>query len=72
MSCRCGCGGDTKAGDFVPGHDQKLRARLEKEVGGILAMEDLVTTAKRYAIGDLPEAELGREVRRVFKTRDER
>ncbi len=70
-SCRCGCGGATTAGDFVPGHDQKLRARLEKEVGGVLAMEELVTVAKRYSTGDLLEAEFGREVRRILKTRDE-
>jgi hypothetical protein len=32
-------------GRFAPGHDQKLRANLEKRVGGLLALERLVQVA---------------------------
>lgn len=35
--CECGCGADV-SGELLPGHDQKLRAALEHQVGGILAM----------------------------------
>jgi hypothetical protein len=66
-SCRCGCGRDATAGDFIPGHDQRLRARLEQEIGGLLVLEQLVDAATRYASADLAELELGREVRRLLK-----
>jgi hypothetical protein len=33
-----GCGDKTRGGVVLPGHDQKLRAALEKAVGGLLAM----------------------------------
>jgi len=26
-TCKCGCGGDPVAGDFLPGHDAKFHAR---------------------------------------------
>ena len=65
-SCRCGCGQDAVVGDFLTGHDQKLRVRLEKDVGGLLVLEELVTAAKSYAVGDLSGAEFEREVRRLL------
>jgi hypothetical protein len=39
--CECGCGSSTK-GEFAPGHDQKLRAALERASGGLLALRKLV------------------------------
>jgi hypothetical protein len=54
------------SGDFIAGHDQKLRARLEQEVGGLFVLEKLVSTAKRYAVGDLSGQEFEREVRRLL------
>jgi hypothetical protein len=30
--CECGCGQVTKGGGFLPGHDQRLRAGLEREM----------------------------------------
>lgn len=46
--CACGCGEISKSGVFAPGHDQKLRSRLEKRMeaagyeNGLLALADLV------------------------------
>lgn len=31
--CGCGCGGMTKGGAFLPGHDAKLKSRLKKAAG---------------------------------------
>ncbi|SMY06540.1 hypothetical protein [Flavimaricola marinus] len=42
MQCECGCGDDTKGGDFLPGHDQRLRAEIERRVGGLLKLRRLV------------------------------
>ena len=42
--CQCGYGSDAVS-DFVPGHDQKLRAELERMVGGILALRSIVDAA---------------------------
>ena len=37
MECACGCGGITAGGNFLPGHDQRLRAELERRVGGLIS-----------------------------------
>ena len=44
--CECGCGEQTKGGDFLPGHDQKLRVEIEKVAGGLLKLKELVEEAK--------------------------
>lgn len=28
--CGCGCGGMTRGGEFLPGHDMRLKSRLKK------------------------------------------
>ncbi len=40
--CGCGCKGMTKGGDYLPGHDQKLRAAIEEKAGGIQNLKKLV------------------------------
>ncbi len=40
--CGCGCGGITKSGDYLPGHDQKLRSAIEREVGGLAELRSIV------------------------------
>ncbi|MGH0002803.1 hypothetical protein ACQU0X_22235 [Pseudovibrio ascidiaceicola] len=42
--CACGCEALTKGGEFLPGHDQKLRAALEHTAGGLLELKKLVET----------------------------
>ena len=48
MMCECGCGGQTRGGAFLPGHDQRLRAGLEAKVGGIMNLRDLVDISESY------------------------
>lgn len=43
--CGCGCGAETRGGDFLPGHDQRLRAMLEEKVGGLLNLKEIVERA---------------------------
>jgi hypothetical protein len=41
--CKCGCGKETNSkSGFVSGHDQTLRTDLERRVGGIDALRELV------------------------------
>jgi len=41
--CACGCGHTTRgSGDFLPGHDQKLRTAIERHVGGVLVLRSIV------------------------------
>ena len=63
----CGeCEEQTQGGAFVPGHDQKLRTRLEQRVGGLLAMRDLVNAMDTYVQGQTSLEDLGKAVRRAF------
>lgn len=46
LSCGCGCGGLTKGGKFIPGHDTKVyRAILQHIDGDILTLKALVEGA---------------------------
>lgn len=40
--CACGCGGMAKTGEYMPGHDQKLRSAIEREVGGLANLRSIV------------------------------
>ena len=40
--CNCDCGGMTKGGWYLPGHDQKLRAAIEEKTGGLLELKALI------------------------------
>lgn len=51
QECMCGCGELTKGGKFCPGHDQKLRQKMEAAVGGL---ESLLVIVERH---------LGRSIR---------
>lgn len=53
-TCECGCGELTKGGNFLPGHDQRLRISLEKRAGGLLALRDLVDSVE-ISTRDRPE-----------------
>lgn len=33
-TCECGCGGTTKGGKFLPGHDMKLKGALKRAAAG--------------------------------------
>jgi hypothetical protein len=63
--CICGCGGETQ-GRFCPGHDQRLRARLEEMVGGILNLETIIEVACDYANGRTSLESLGQRVKSII------
>ena len=64
--CACGCGELTEGGTFRPGHDQKLRAALERRVGGLLALRQLVAAAEAHAQGRLPAEALALTVKTLL------
>lgn len=39
--CSCGCGGMTKGGKYLPGHDAKLVSAIIEAVGSLEALRDL-------------------------------
>lgn len=39
--CACGCG-KTSNDKWLPGHDQKLRAAIEHEVGGLVELRRII------------------------------
>jgi hypothetical protein len=64
--CACGCGEPTAGGTFRPGHDAKLRAKIEEKVGGLLPLDRLVELARKFAHDQLPLSEFGAAVKKEF------
>ena len=62
--CVCGCGEPTVRGTFRPGHDAKLRARLEETVGGLLCLDRLIELNRKYAHDQLSLEEFGAAIKR--------
>lgn len=62
--CLCGCGGIPEGGEFLPGHDQRLRANIEGSAGGLLNLKHVIDAIEAYVAGEMVETELGRIVRR--------
>jgi hypothetical protein len=71
MPCECGCGEEAKAGAFRPGHDQRLRANLERRVGGLLALRSLVESVEQLAVGQATPEELARKVKALMESAHE-
>jgi hypothetical protein len=65
-SCQCGCNAKITQGQFLPGHDQKLRTTLEAEVGGILPLRTLVRASQAYFDGSIDDQSFTQTVRGVF------
>jgi len=66
MTCQCGCGETPARGNCSPGHDQRLRISLEKRVGGLAAVRQLIESAERVAVGEIPPDEHLASVRAIF------
>jgi hypothetical protein len=64
-SCECGCGKES-AREFLPGHDQKLRTRLESRVGGFRNLRSLVEAAELHAHGELSDETFTQRARSLF------
>lgn len=43
--CACGCGGMTKGGVFLPGHDAKTISAIIEVTGGIPKLKRLIESA---------------------------
>ena len=65
--CECGCGGETKTGKFLPGHDQKLRSQIEDDLGGLLALRDLAKAARRYVNAGTSLEQYGAATEKIIK-----
>jgi hypothetical protein len=65
--CECGCGTAVFDRSFVPGHDQKLRIQLERRVGGVLALRDLIERLEEHAKGGSTADALSSQVRAVVE-----
>ncbi len=65
--CECGCGGEPQSGLFLPGHDQKLRTDIERRVGGLIALRELIITAESYYSGDIDSDTLTQKIRATLK-----
>jgi hypothetical protein len=66
ITCSCGCGGQTAGGAFLPGHDQKLRTRVETSAGGLLSLAKLVDAAEDFVAGRASLESLGVAARQAL------
>jgi hypothetical protein len=66
--CECGCERETKRGKFRPGHDQRLRAKLEKLVGddGLLTLKALVVVVRDYVHDRISLESFGKLVKSII------
>jgi len=70
MDCACGCGERPVKGHFLPGHDQRLRADLERRVGGLIALRMLVEAAEHFVAGDVRGSQFDGMVKDLFQNRE--
>ena len=66
--CACGCEETTAGGLFKPGHDQRLRTKVEERAGGLVALARLIESAEEYASGRMDLEEFAGRVRKQFTT----
>ncbi len=64
--CACGCGGETRGGTFLRGHDQTLRTNLEGKVRGLLRLSDIVEAVCDYADDLITCDDLCRRVKSII------
>jgi len=57
-------------GHFLPGHDQRLRADLERRVGGLIALRMLVEAAEHFVAGDVRGSQFDGMVKDLFQNRE--
>ena len=69
MECACGCDGRPVKGEFLPGHDQKLRADLERRVGGLIALRMLVEAAEYFVNGTVGSGQFNGMVKEILRER---
>lgn len=69
VECACGCGKAPAKGEFLQGHDQKLRAELERRVGGLISLRMLVEAAEHFVDGSVGSYQFTGMVRHLFQDR---
>ncbi len=69
MECACGCGGKPVKGTFLPGHDQRLRADLERRVGGLIELRMLVEAAEYFADGSIGSYQFNSMIKDLLQNR---
>ncbi len=69
--CACGCGEKPAGGNFLPGHDQRLRADLERRIGGLIPLRMLVETAEYFAEGSIQPSMFNNMVKDIFRMRED-
>ena len=69
MECACGCREKPARGNFLPGHDQKLRADLERRVGGLIPLSMLVEAAEHFVEGSLGSYQFNGMVKGLLRNR---
>lgn len=69
--CACGCGGEPAGGNFMPGHDQRLRADLERRIGGLIPLRMLVEAAEHFAEGTIQPSMFNNMVQDLFRMRED-
>ena len=67
MTCNCGCNQLAKR-KFLPGHDQKLRATLERQVGGLLQLASLVDLNRALLANEVTPWEFKLLIRKIFES----
>ena len=70
MECACGCGEKPVNGNFRPGHDQRLRADIERRVGGLIALRMLVEAAEHFVEGNVGSSQFNGMVKELFRNRE--
>ena len=68
--CACNCGGKPVKGQFLPGHDQRLRADIERRVGGLISLRMLVEAAEYFAAGDIGSSRFNSMVKDLFQNNE--
>lgn len=53
--CICGCGGETKGGKYLPGHDQALRMAIERAAGGLESLRAIMEKHLGHTIEAQPK-----------------
>jgi len=61
-TCSCGCGKTTSGGIYLPGHDQRLRGQIEKRVGGLAKLDQIVTAVEVFVAGGSSADDLGKQM----------
>ncbi len=70
MECACGCGKVPAGGQFLPGHDQRLRADLERRVGGLISLRMLVEAAEHFVEGNVGSYQFNGMVKELLQNRE--